>query len=227
MSKHNYAYSCKTLESSNPYNIENALAFPYGPARGRPGRGSSPHRRHGAPRSLLNASWWARRAVSRALCSWMHGGPTMASPRSAWRAVERSATIEMRRMTPTFARESPLASKRFLGQRNVFSSRGTVLIHPTSNILTPTAVVAVIWSILSALLQTVCTSFLQLNTRGDPPGVTASPVDALILHVLPSNDPYEACPRSLRKSLPKPRSLWMPARNSSMSCLGTQSHFLY
>ena len=79
MSKHNYAYSCKTLESSNPYNIENALAFPYGPARGRPGRGSSPHRRHGAPRSLLNASWWARRAVSRALCSWMHGGATMAN----------------------------------------------------------------------------------------------------------------------------------------------------
>jgi hypothetical protein len=33
----------------------------------------------------------------------MHGGPTIASPRSTCRAVERRAVIERRRMTPAFA----------------------------------------------------------------------------------------------------------------------------
>ena len=49
--------------------------------------------------------------------------------------------------------------------------------------------------------------------HGGTPKLKASPVDAL----LPFNDPYRAFSRSLRKLLPKPRSLWMPARNSSMS----------
>ena len=32
---------------------------------------------HGVPRFAPNASWWARRSASRALCWWMHGGTSL------------------------------------------------------------------------------------------------------------------------------------------------------
>ena len=42
-------------------------------------------------RSELSSRFFRKRAIiaSRALCWWMHGGATMASPRSTWRAVQR------------------------------------------------------------------------------------------------------------------------------------------
>ena len=91
---------------------------PYGPARGRPGRGSSPRRLwatgHGAPRSTIIAErvvvGAARRLAGVVLVDSQGGYDGEPSQHVARCGAERSAAIERRRMTPTFSHHSSFGS---------------------------------------------------------------------------------------------------------------------
>jgi hypothetical protein len=56
--------------------------------------------------ALFNFYFSARRS----LCACTLAAPTRATPRMTWRAVARSATLEMRCMMPAFARDRPPSS---------------------------------------------------------------------------------------------------------------------